>query len=147
MNKALNYLGIARKAGFLAIGEEATGICARAGKARLIILAADASDNARRRAEGFSRDRTILLPVPFTKLELSNILGKTGCSMVAFTDLGLALHFAESLQTALPESTVEAAIVALQTKHTKLEKRRKETIAHSKNKKQGKKKRQESFMR
>ena len=53
MNKALNYLGLAKKAGLLEIGEENTGAAIRGGKARLVLLASDASDNAGRRAEGF----------------------------------------------------------------------------------------------
>lgn len=41
--KTLGLLGIAQKGGNIAIGEEPVGASARAGKARLIILAADAA--------------------------------------------------------------------------------------------------------
>ena len=54
-DKAANYLGLMRKAGRIALGEHDAGAAARAGKACLLLLAQDASDNARKRAEGFAR--------------------------------------------------------------------------------------------
>ena len=53
-DKAANYLGLMRKAGRIALGEHDAGAAARAGKACLLLLAQDASDNARKRAEGFA---------------------------------------------------------------------------------------------
>ena len=41
-----------RRAGKIDLGETATGAAVRAGRARLLLLAADASENARKRAEG-----------------------------------------------------------------------------------------------
>ena len=51
MDKALGYLGLMRKANAVAIGETDTGAAAKSGKAVLICLAADASDNAAKRAD------------------------------------------------------------------------------------------------
>ena len=45
MDKALQYLSIARKGGMAELGEEPVGAIARAGKAYLILVAADASDH------------------------------------------------------------------------------------------------------
>ena len=45
--KTLNLLGLMRKANAIAVGETNTGGAVRAGKAKLLLLAADASDNAR----------------------------------------------------------------------------------------------------
>ena len=42
-----------RRAGKIEIGETGTGAAVRAGRARLLLLAADASENARKRAEGY----------------------------------------------------------------------------------------------
>ena len=53
-DKAANYLGLMRKAGRIALGEHDAGAAARAGRACLLLLAQDASDNARKRAEGFA---------------------------------------------------------------------------------------------
>ena len=77
MSRALSYLGLAKKAGLLEIGEENTGAAIRWGKARFVILAADASDNARRRLEGFLYGKNIpMLRVSFTKDEISAETGK-----------------------------------------------------------------------
>ena len=78
-DKAANYLGLMRKAGRIALGEHDAGAAARAGKACLLLLAQDASDNARKRAEGFAyAAQAPLLRLPYTKQALSDRLGKTG---------------------------------------------------------------------
>ena len=50
--KALNLLGLMRKANALRIGEEETGAAVREHEAKLVLLASDASPNARKRASG-----------------------------------------------------------------------------------------------
>ena len=91
MDKAAQYLGLARKGGMLAVGEEGSGTAIAAGKGRLLMLAADASPNAQKRAAGFLYGhRAPLQTLPWTKAELSAMLGKRGCSMLCFTDLPLA---------------------------------------------------------
>ena len=52
--RLLNMLGLMRKAGAIDIGETNTGGACRAGKAKVLLLAADASDNAQSRAAGTS---------------------------------------------------------------------------------------------
>ena len=54
MPNSLNVLGLARKAGFVEAGEEAAGAACRAGKARVLLVASDASANAQHRAENFT---------------------------------------------------------------------------------------------
>jgi len=98
MDKAQQYMGLARKAGRLAVGEDACGAAVAAGRAKLLLLAADASPNAQKRAVGFLYGRrAILQSLPWKKEELSALLGKRGCSMVCFTDLPLAARFAEAM--------------------------------------------------
>lgn len=97
-NKALRYLTLARKAGALSVGEFLCGETMAAGKGKLLLLALDASPNARSRAEGFLHGRRALFGrLPWKKEELSALLGKNGCSMLCFTDLGLAAEFAAAL--------------------------------------------------
>ena len=43
MHKALNYMSLARRGGRIELGEEPCGAAARAGHAKLIVVAADAS--------------------------------------------------------------------------------------------------------
>ena len=54
MDRALNYLSIARKGGLAELGEEPVGAAARDGKAHLILVASDASDHTWRRAKSFA---------------------------------------------------------------------------------------------
>ena len=93
-----------RRAGKIDLGETATGAAVRAGRARLLLLAADASENARKRAEGYLYGhRTLLVPLPYDKAQLSELLGKTGCSMAACTDFGLSSAFLAALAEAAPD--------------------------------------------
>ena len=98
MDKALNYLSLARKAGRVELGEEPVGSCARAQKARLIVVAEDASDHSWRRACSFvAGTRQKCLRVPFTKDQLGEAIGRTSLAMAAFTDPALALAFVKAL--------------------------------------------------
>ena len=98
MSNALGYLSIARMSGNLELGEDNAKALVKAGKARLLLLAADASDAAKRRADGYVFGfSTPLIEVPFTKAEISHAVGKPGCSMAAIRDLGLAGSFVKAL--------------------------------------------------
>ena len=108
MSKALNYLGIARKSGGMETGEDNSSGLVKAGKARVLLVASDTSDGAKRRAEGYVYETgTILVEVPFTKDEIAGITGKSGCSMAAITDLGLAGAFLKALADENPEKYLE----------------------------------------
>ena len=98
MSKALNYLGIARKSGGIETGEDNSSGLVKAGRAKLLIVACDSSDGAKRRAEGYVYETgTVYVEVPYTKDEIAGITGKSGCSMAAVTDLGLAAAFMKAL--------------------------------------------------
>ena len=100
MAKAIDYIGIARMAGAIETGEDNTKAMVKSGRARLMLLASDASPGAKRRGEGYVYGaKTPLAAVPYTKDEISAASGRPGCSMAAFTDLGLAAAFAQALRT------------------------------------------------
>ncbi len=108
--KALKLLGLMRRANAIAIGEDNTGAAAQSGRTRLLLLAADASDNARRRAEAFANGRRFpVIPLPFDKDELSAHLGVGGCSMAAVTDMGFADALMRQLAEQWPEEYGTAA--------------------------------------
>ena len=137
MDKALNYLGLARKAGRIELGEEPVGAVARAKKARLILVARDATDHTWRRAKSFvAESEQICLRVPYTKDELGQAIGRTELALAAFTDPALALAFVKALDQ--PEK-YKAEMEALQKKSARLQQRQKETKAHEKNVRKGKK--------
>lgn len=136
--KTLNLLGLMRKANAIAVGETNTGGAVRAGKAKLLLLAADASDNARSRARGFTHVRDIVtVTLPFTKDEIAAHVGVSGCAMAAITDIGFANAFMKSLAAAVPDGYDESA-AEIQRRFEKADRRKKEAAAHEKNKRIGK---------
>lgn len=136
--KTLNLLGLMRKANAIAVGETNTGGAVRAGKAKLLLLAADASDNARSRARGFTHGRDIVtVTLPFTKDEIAAHVGVSGCAMAAITDIGVANAFMKSLAAAVPDGYDESA-AEIQRRFEKADRRKKEAAAHEKNKRIGK---------
>ena len=135
--KALNYLGLARRGSNIAIGEEPVGIACRGSHARLLLLAKDAADNTFRRARAFTASgKPPVIRVPFTKAELGDAMGVNAVAMAAFTDVALALAFVKALEE--PEHYA-ALLENLQKQTERVQKRRKEQKAHEKNKKFGKK--------
>lgn len=137
-DKALNFLGLMRKANALMVGETDTGAAARGDKAKLVLIAADASDNAFSRAKGFVYGRNIpLVKLPFTKEELSEHLGKNGCSMAAVCDIGFANAFMKDL-SAIDEKRYSETAEKIAEAYKRAQERKRESKAHEKNKKLGK---------
>ena len=136
MDKALNYLSLARKAGRLELGEEPVGAAARAVKAVLVAVACDASDHTWRRAKSFvAGTNQQCLRIPFTKDEMGQMTGRSSLAIAAFTDPALALAFVK----ALPEKEAYGPVLeALETRTQRVRQRQKEEKAHLKNKQTGK---------
>ena len=90
----LRFLGLIRRAGKLSIGEENIRQAVRAGKARLILLAEDASQNAEKRAGTFAERANVpLLRLDEDKDTLCRALGVNGGAMFAVCDPGFAKMF------------------------------------------------------
>ena len=108
--KILNLLGLMRRANAITIGEDKTAEVVRGGKAKLLLLSADASDNAVRKAENLANGRNVqLLSLPFDREELGGALGVGGCSVAAVTDLGFASAWMKLLAAQWPEQYADAA--------------------------------------
>jgi len=98
MEKVLSLLGLMKKAGAIACGEDNSVEAVRDGKAKALILASDASDNARKRAENLCSGRKLIkLDIECTKAELAWALGMSGCAMAAVCDLGFAVALVREL--------------------------------------------------
>lgn len=109
-NNILSLLGLALRGGRLAVGEEPTALAAKAGQARLILLASDAAGNTLRRAEHLAREGHCLrLALPFSKAELGGALGRGSAAVAALTDTGLAAAVTERLALLEPERYGEIA--------------------------------------
>ena len=138
MDKALNYLALARKGGRAELGEEPVGAITRTGKGYLVIVASDASDHTWRRAKSFvAGTEQQCVRVPFTKEELGFVIGRTSLAIAAITDAALALALLKSLPDAGKHT---AAIAVLEEKSRKLRQRQTEAKAHKRNVRMGKKK-------
>ena len=138
MDKALNYLALARKAGLAELGEEPVNAITRAGKGCLVIVASDASGHTWRRANSFvAGTDQCCLQVPFTKDKLGFIIGRKELAIAALTDPALASSFVK----ALPQTEkTQAVLEALAAKVQRAKQRQKEAKAHQKNVRFGKKK-------
>ena len=138
MDKALNYLALAKRGRLVELGEEPVGAITRTGKGYLVVVAKDASDHTWRRAKSFvAGTEQQCLSVPFTKEELGFVVGRTSLAIAAFTDVSLALAFVK----ALPEQEkVKKEVEFLEAKSKKMRQRKKEADAHKKNVRFGKKK-------
>ena len=133
MDKALNYMGLARKAGLIELGEEPVGAAARAQHARLVIVASDASDHTWRRALSFvAGTEQLCIRVEFTKDQLGMAIGRTSLAIAAFTDPALALAFVKALGQ--PEK-FRTVLESLDQRTKRVQQRRAEEKAHQRNKK------------
>ena len=138
MDKTLNYLSLARKAGSAELGEEPVGAAARALHAHVILVAADASDHTWRRAKSYAAGTDQqCIRLKCSKDEMGMAIGRTSLAIAAVTDASLALALVESLGE--PEKN-KAAIEVLTDKVQRLRQRQKEAKAHQRNRRTGKKK-------
>ncbi len=106
----LTLLGLSLRGGRLAVGEEPVGDAAQRRAARLVLLAADASDNTRRRAARFAQTGECLsLDLPFSKAEMGRALGRPPVALAAMTDTGLAAALVRRLAELDPAQYGETA--------------------------------------
>lgn len=89
-DKVLSLLGLSARAGKIASGEFAAETVVKSGKAALVIVAEDASDNTRK----LFHDKCSFYEVPVfdygTKETLGHAIGKELRASVAVLDAGLA---------------------------------------------------------
>ena len=137
MDKALNYMALARKAGRIELGEEPVGSAARAQHARLVVVASDASDHTWRRAQSFvAGTQQQCIRVSFDKDQLGQAIGRTSLAIAAFTDPALALAFVKALGQ--PEQHRQV-LENLDKRTKRIQQRQAEEKSHQRNKRFGKK--------
>ena len=90
MDKVLSYLGLARKAGKLAVGEFLTENAIYSKKAVLVIVAEDASGNTKKKFTDRCNHHKVELRFYKTKAELGNATGSTLKASMAVLDEGFA---------------------------------------------------------
>ncbi len=135
MDKALNTLSLARKAGLAELGEEPVAAAVRGGHAPLVIVAGDASDHTWRRAKSLvAGTNQLCLRINYTKDEVGMAIGRTSLAIAAITDPALALSLVQALGQ--PEAH-KAIIEALSERVKRQRQRSSEEKAHQRNKRTG----------
>ena len=137
MDKALQYMALARKAGRIELGEEPVGGAARALHALLVVVAEDASDHTYRRAKSFvAGTNQQCIKVPFSKADMGQCVGRSELAIAAFTDPAMALAFVKALPS---QERFTQELEYLQTRTRRVQKLASEKKAHQRNKRFGKK--------
>jgi ribosomal protein L7Ae-like RNA K-turn-binding protein len=97
-DKVLSYLGLAMRGRNLVSGEFQTEEAVKSGKALLVIVAEDASENTKK----LFQDKCSYYEVPVyrygTKQSLGGAIGKDLRSSLAITDMGLAQAIEKALK-------------------------------------------------
>ena len=93
-DKVLSLLGIAAKAGKVASGEFSTEKAVKEGKAYLVIVASDASENTKKKYYDLVTFYGVPLYEVFSKEKMGESIGKVHRAAIAVTDTGFsqALH-------------------------------------------------------
>ena len=89
-DKVISLLGLAERAGKIASGEFAAEKAVKIGKARLIIVAEDASDNTKKKMKNMTAFYETPLYVYGSKDDLGHCIGKEYRSMVAVLQPGFS---------------------------------------------------------
>ena len=112
MDKALSFLGMCKKAGKLLTGEDGVSGAARNGEAALIMTASDTASNTTKKALNLSEwGRAPNVRLPWDKDTLGELLDKRVCAILALTDRGMALAFAEKLAAQDPAYAQTAEVL------------------------------------
>ena len=131
MDSSLMFLGLIHKAGCLEIGEENVVLAAEDVKARCFLNALDASDGSKRRAGYLAEEcRVPQIVLPYTKAELSRVIGRGRPGVMAITDIGFAAKFAEKL--AGMDSSYASAFEVLSLKKKRADERKEARKAEQK---------------
>lgn len=94
MDRLKGMLGLAANAGALCIGTNNTLAAIKAGKAKIVLLAADASDNTAKQLKDKSNFRGIELhTLPLSMSEFGKAIGKGDCAAAAITDNNFAVFY------------------------------------------------------
>ena len=89
MNKTLNYLGLARRAGFLITGTDAV-IASLENKAKLVLVASDASVATKDKLNRKCYYYNVPMLDVFNTDQMANAIGQKNPKVVAITDNGFA---------------------------------------------------------
>ena len=99
MSKALSLISLATKAGRTASGEFCTENEVKSGKAELVVVAADASDNTKKKFQNMCDFYEVPIYFYGDKDTLGHAMGKEFRASLAVTDAGFAKGIRKQLDT------------------------------------------------
>ncbi len=94
-DRLLTLMGFAQKSGNLMTGEDTCIINIRKDKVSLVIIAADASDNTKRRFKGMCESRGIPFREVLDRAHLSHAIGKHNRTVFAIANKKFAKNILE----------------------------------------------------
>lgn len=97
-HKMLSYLGLAMRAGKLVTGDEGVIKAIRSGQASVVIMAEDASANAKKKYRDKCQSYQVPLIECCSRDELGSSIGKAERVIIAVTDAGLSQLIQKSLK-------------------------------------------------
>lgn len=103
MNKIYNFLGLAQRAGKLVSGEQAVQIGIDRRRVLLLLIAADASSNTRRKFESLAANHGVSYIIFGERALLGQFIGKSPRAVVGVLDRG----FANVIQVQIRKSVQE----------------------------------------
>ncbi|MDY3618143.1 L7Ae/L30e/S12e/Gadd45 family ribosomal protein [Agathobaculum sp.] len=116
----LGMLGLARRAGKLAAGDDMVKELCTAGKARAVFVANDAGASAAKKAAGYAeRARVPFITLPQDKDTLGAAIGRAQSAVCAVSDIGMAAATVAKLAAA--DSRYAEAAEQLLSKNTRIQ--------------------------
>ncbi len=100
MSNVLGILGLARRAGAIAIGTNSVLEAVRKGKAKLVLLAGDASDNTKKQL--YDKASFYKIPIetlPYGMLKLGHAIGKDHTVAIAILEEGFVISYTKACTT------------------------------------------------
>jgi len=117
MEKSINFLGLIKKAGKLEIGAKSVKAAVKAGKAKLILSAADAAQDSMKQAKKAAElGKVQHVILPFEKVDIGSMIGRGLPGMLAITDAGFAAAFTMKLDADFPKRYDKAVKILEETK-------------------------------
>ncbi|UHA73895.1 L7Ae/L30e/S12e/Gadd45 family ribosomal protein [Paenibacillus sp. 481] len=109
MNKLFSQLGLARRAGKLATGDEIVLKAIRSKEAKLVFVAENASDNTKKKFRDKCRTYGVPLVIGFDRVQLGVSVGRPERVVLAVTDKGFANMMQNGLKSMSEVEYIEQA--------------------------------------
>lgn len=108
MDNAITFFGLMKKASALAIGAEGAYELTMRKKARLIVIASDASVHSSGSVKRAGEEMNVpVITLPYTKAQLGAALGQKECAAAALKDTGFAASLCVKLGLAELSRTLQ----------------------------------------